>query len=222
MHLLRCCNKACFLNFRYGLKRSSDNLDSSGLLTTKLLTHQNVYLTSINKFSDRFKVAKPLRFSNFPSSQNKSVVLYSTATVILFLALSFAAVPLYRIYCQSTGKGGRPFLNEEANKKIREMVKRREREITVHFNADTSSMMAWKFRPTQPDIKVQKSFFSVPKFFCFRLHLVKRLWHFLLRKTPYQHRLMVLQPIALHLMKLVYILIKYNVRFIYHYYHNFI
>jgi cytochrome c oxidase assembly protein subunit 11 len=67
--------------------------------------------------------------------------------------MTYAAVPLYRIYCQSTGKGGKPFIDEKAIQKIVKMVKNKERIITVTFSAETTSQMAWDFKPTQHEIR---------------------------------------------------------------------
>ena len=86
-------------------------------------------------------------------SRNKNIVLYATAFVLLVLGGTYASVPLYRIYCQSTGKGGKPFMDEKAGEKIINMKRAADREITVTFSAETTSQMAWNFKPTQPVIR---------------------------------------------------------------------
>ena len=75
-------------------------------------------------------------------SRNKNLVLYATAFVLLVLGGTYASVPLYRIYCQSTGKGGKPFIDEKANQKILEMKRTDDRLITVTFSAETISQMS--------------------------------------------------------------------------------
>ncbi len=57
-------------------------------------------------------------------------------------ALSFAAVPLYRVFCAVTGYGGTPQIGPEA-------AARRDRAsiITVRFNANTNPDLPWDFRP---------------------------------------------------------------------------
>ncbi|CAG2111289.1 unnamed protein product, partial [Medioppia subpectinata] len=55
-------------------------------------------------------------------SRNRDGMLYATAFVLIVLGGTYAAVPIYRIYCQATGKGGKAFIDEEKNKKIAEMV----------------------------------------------------------------------------------------------------
>lgn len=85
--------------------------------------------------------------------RNRTVQLYIIAGVVLVAGLSYAAVPLYRIYCQTTGKGGQAMV-EENDKKIEQMSKIMERVVTVRFNADTISSLHWNFKPQQNYIKV--------------------------------------------------------------------
>lgn len=105
------------------------------------------------KYLNRHVVMRNVYRSKELSAKNKSVVLYSVAGVIFVVGMSFAAVPLYRIYCQTTGKGGRPFL-DAASEKIQKMNKVKDRLITVNFNADVTSTTAWNFKPTQDELKV--------------------------------------------------------------------
>ena len=65
------------------------------------------------------------------------------------LGLSFAAVPLYRIFCQITGYGGTPRIDAAAS------PGQVDRTITVRFNADVNSGMPWKFAPVQRDITLR-------------------------------------------------------------------
>ncbi len=63
--------------------------------------------------------------------------------------LSYAAVPLYRLFCQVTGYGGTPAISAEAPTQILD------RNITVGFNADTSPYLPWDFKPLQRDITLK-------------------------------------------------------------------
>lgn len=67
-------------------------------------------------------------------------------------AVSFAAVPLYRIYCQVTGKPGQATKDDES--KILSMDKVRDRQLTIRFDANTHASMQWNFKPVQEKIKV--------------------------------------------------------------------
>lgn len=70
--------------------------------------------------------------------------------VIFFMgALSFAAVPLYRMFCQITGFGGTTQVAESLPDTVLE------RRVAIRFNADTGRNMGWTFRPEQHEIEVQ-------------------------------------------------------------------
>lgn len=102
-------------------------------------------------------LANGCRFATSPSPKygrrgNRNVVLYSTAGVLAALAGSYAAVPLYRIYCQQTGKGGKAFL--DASEKVSSMKPIQRRRLTIRFEADTESRMAWDFKPLQTELTV--------------------------------------------------------------------
>ncbi|RWS13008.1 cytochrome c oxidase assembly protein COX11-like protein, partial [Dinothrombium tinctorium] len=86
-------------------------------------------------------------------NRNRDLALYGTAFAIFTFAVSYAAVPLYRIYCQSTGKGGRATLDADEDK-VAKMQPVKDRLITVRFSADVSSQLAWNFKPTQIEVKV--------------------------------------------------------------------
>ena len=86
---------------------------------------------------------------------------YLTALVVGMVGVTYASVPLYRMFCQATGYGGttQRALTLEDNLKIEEEEPAEvaaavaERELTVHFNADITSNMHWKFTPTQKKVR---------------------------------------------------------------------
>lgn len=87
------------------------------------------------------------------SNVRASKAAYYVASLgVSMFAASFAAVPLYRIYCQATGKGGQAFKEEE--NKIATMKTDRSRQITVNFGSSTHTSMAWNFQPLQNKVKV--------------------------------------------------------------------
>jgi cytochrome c oxidase assembly protein subunit 11 len=63
--------------------------------------------------------------------------------------LSFAAVPLYRIFCAATGYGGTPQIGPEAS------PGEVNRTIVVRFNANVNTGMPWQFAPDQPQMTVK-------------------------------------------------------------------
>ncbi len=67
----------------------------------------------------------------------------------MVLGLSYAAVPLYRIYCQKTGKGGQAVLEDDINEKVAALQKVPDRRLRIRFEAEKSARLAWDFKPSQ-------------------------------------------------------------------------
>jgi len=68
----------------------------------------------------------------------------SLAGVMLaMLGASFAAIPLYRVFCAVTGYGGTPQIGPEVSPGVASG------KITVRFNADVDNGLPWKFAPEQ-------------------------------------------------------------------------
>jgi cytochrome c oxidase assembly protein subunit 11 len=63
------------------------------------------------------------------------------------LALAFAAVPLYRIFCQVTGFGGTTMKAEAAPGAVAG-------QIGVRFDANISPTLPWKFEPEQETVRI--------------------------------------------------------------------
>ncbi len=81
------------------------------------------------------------------SRKGLTVVVLASA-VVGMVGLSFAAVPLYQLFCQVTGYGGTTQLAEAAPAVVAE------RTITVRFNADTGPDLPWRFQPVQREMTV--------------------------------------------------------------------
>ncbi|XP_028989295.1 cytochrome c oxidase assembly protein COX11, mitochondrial isoform X2 [Betta splendens] len=84
-------------------------------------------------------------------SRNRTVLTYIAAAGVGMIGLSYAAVPLYRLYCQATGLGGTAVAGHDASL-VETMKPVKERVIKVTFNADTHASMQWNFRPQQAEI----------------------------------------------------------------------
>jgi cytochrome c oxidase assembly protein subunit 11 len=72
-----------------------------------------------------------------------------TGIVAGMIGLSFASVPLYRLFCQVTGFGGTTQVAEAAPGAVAERV------IKVRFNADTAPGLPWAFKPVQREIALR-------------------------------------------------------------------
>ncbi|GAA6011690.1 hypothetical protein JCM10207_004211 [Rhodosporidiobolus poonsookiae] len=89
------------------------------------------------------------------AQRNRSLALYSVATILVVTAGSYLAVPLYRVFCSTTGYGGTP--NTDQSKFSPERLVARtdlDRRIRVTFNADSSDSLPWSFAPQQKEVRV--------------------------------------------------------------------
>lgn len=84
-----------------------------------------------------------------------STLYYVAAAGIATVGLSYAAVPLYRMFCQAYSYGGTVTEGHDAQK-VEQMTALRHRPIKVKFNADLGSSMRWNFKPQQNEITVGK------------------------------------------------------------------
>ena len=79
----------------------------------------------------------------------KSTTVFALVAVLTGMGgLTYAAVPLYRLFCQVTGFGGTTQIADSAPTAISERV------ITVRFNADTAGGIPWQFRPLEREMRV--------------------------------------------------------------------
>ena len=82
--------------------------------------------------------------------RRKSITVAALAGLLVGMAgLSYAAVPLYRMFCQITGYGGTTQVATEVSDTVSDRV------VTVRFNADTASGLPWNFRPKQRQIELR-------------------------------------------------------------------
>ncbi len=80
---------------------------------------------------------------------NATVAFLCLGFVGGMIGLSYASVPLYRIFCQVTGYGG---TTQQADAFIGEIS---DTVITVSFDANMSRELDWKFKPKQRTIDVR-------------------------------------------------------------------
>ncbi|XP_037496602.1 LOW QUALITY PROTEIN: cytochrome c oxidase assembly protein COX11, mitochondrial [Jatropha curcas] len=95
---------------------------------------------------------------NASSTEQKSrkTLIYLTGLVIAMVGSSYAAVPLYRRFCQATGYGGTIQRRESVEEKIVRHSKEgtvTTREIVVQLMLDVADGMPWKFFPTQREVR---------------------------------------------------------------------
>ncbi len=84
------------------------------------------------------------------SSRNvQRTALICASVGIAMLGLSYASVPLYRMFCQLTGFGGTTQTADAAPAQILP------RQITVRFDASVARTLAWEFAPVQLSQKLK-------------------------------------------------------------------
>ncbi|MEO1207224.1 MAG: cytochrome c oxidase assembly protein [Pseudomonadota bacterium] len=83
------------------------------------------------------------------SGADARVAIYCSAVVFGMLGMSYAAVPLYQIFCQVTGFAG---TTQRADAPSSVMLPQN---ITMRFDANTSSGLDWSFRPKTAKQTVQ-------------------------------------------------------------------
>ncbi|XP_068640051.1 cytochrome c oxidase assembly protein COX11, mitochondrial isoform X2 [Aristolochia californica] len=90
--------------------------------------------------------------------KSKTTLIYLTALVFAMVGCTYAAVPLYRRFCQATGYGGTVQRKESVEEKIARHSRDgtvTSRDIVVQFNADVADGLQWKFTPTQREVRIK-------------------------------------------------------------------
>lgn len=78
--------------------------------------------------------------------RNLRVGMIGLAMALVMLGMGFAAVPLYRIFCQVTGYGGTTQRVDAATASTVNVVAH---PISIRFDANVARDMPWRFKPLQ-------------------------------------------------------------------------
>ncbi len=81
--------------------------------------------------------------------RNARLGLSILGVVVGMIALSYAFVPLYNMFCSVTGFGGTPITSDQLPETIID------RTVTIKFNAATNEKLPWVFTPEQREIDVK-------------------------------------------------------------------
>ena len=82
------------------------------------------------------------------AARNRTVAIRAALFGLAMLALAFASVPLYRIFCQVTGFDGTTMKADRAPGAVAG-------EIGVRFDANIDPALPWKFEPEQATVRIQ-------------------------------------------------------------------
>ena len=83
------------------------------------------------------------------ASRNRRTVLACSAAVLAMTGLSFAAVPLYNLFCKVTGFAGTPMVGTAATGKTSDRI------VQVVFDANVAPALGWRFEAERTEIKAQ-------------------------------------------------------------------
>lgn len=82
------------------------------------------------------------------------VIVLRRAQIIATLGVTYAAVPLYRMFCAATGFAGTPNVGTGRFEAERLVPVEGAHRIKVHFNADRAESLPWTFTPQQRFVTV--------------------------------------------------------------------
>ena len=81
--------------------------------------------------------------------KNNLKITYSLIFLVSFMFfLTFAAVTLYKLFCQVTGYGGTPKIVN-----VKDKINVSEKKIKIEFNSDVNKKLNWSFKPEQRSIE---------------------------------------------------------------------
>ncbi len=84
-----------------------------------------------------------------PKARNTALALLLFGVAGGMVGLTFASVPLYRLFCQVTGFGGTTQVAERLPDSLGG------RDIRIRFNADVSPELPWRFQPEVREISLR-------------------------------------------------------------------
>ncbi|KAF0230337.1 MAG: cytochrome c oxidase assembly protein subunit [Beijerinckiaceae bacterium] len=82
-------------------------------------------------------------------ARNIRVAGYVVAGFLFMLGASYAAVPLYDLFCRTTGYGGTPMVASRAPDRISDRV------FTIRFDANVAAGLGWRFEAETSEISIR-------------------------------------------------------------------
>lgn len=112
-------------------------------------------LNNKNDYEENFK-----KFERNEKNRTVNIALYMSSMAILMLGLTYASVPLYKMFCEATGFDGiiRKDDDEKISANVRQLSQRVDAShpsLRIHFSSTPSSLLPWTFEPEQRDIYIQ-------------------------------------------------------------------
>ncbi len=85
-----------------------------------------------------------LRTPQQQAQRNNRVAGMAVLFSVAMLGAAYAAVPLYKLFCQATGFGGTPARAAAGSSQVVNRI------VTVRFDANTDAGLPWTFTPVMP------------------------------------------------------------------------
>lgn len=92
---------------------------------------------------------KDVPAENGQSRSNRTIAMVCVAVLSGMLGMSYAAVPLYDMFCRVTGYGGRTQQTTQYSPTILEDT------IKVRFDANVAAGLPWQFRPMEREVTIR-------------------------------------------------------------------
>jgi cytochrome c oxidase assembly protein subunit 11 len=87
--------------------------------------------------------------NNASHGRHRAVAIWCALVVAGMVGAAYAAVPLYRLFCQATGFDGTPRIaTKPSDTVVDEMV-------TIRFDANVAPDLPWRFEPVQTTTKIK-------------------------------------------------------------------
>jgi cytochrome c oxidase assembly protein subunit 11 len=81
--------------------------------------------------------------------RHRAVAIWCAVLVVAMVGAAYAAVPLYRLFCQVTGFDGTPRIATKPSDTVLDKT------ITIRFDANVAPGLPWRFEPVQTTTKVK-------------------------------------------------------------------
>lgn len=117
-------------------------------------THDSPRIDLSKLSQEEIRKLHEFKMSEKRKVKNRSIALYFTSIAVVFLGLSYAAVPLYRAICARTGFGGIPITDRRKFTDDKLVPVNIDKRLRVAFTSEVSQILPWKFVPQQREVYV--------------------------------------------------------------------
>ncbi len=81
--------------------------------------------------------------------RHRAVALWCAAVVVAMVGAAYAAVPLYRLFCQATGFDGTPRIASAPSTQVLDKT------LAIRFDANVAPGLGWRFEPVRTTMQVK-------------------------------------------------------------------